>query len=92
MNDMITLKGQAPAVSQQAAASVLNNTATNNQNLRNILRDVLALFENFGVKPGIGQDGLLMARIQEELAGIKTITINTPNGACPICRAPDMLD
>jgi hypothetical protein len=69
-----------------------NNTATNNQTLRSLLLDTLTLFENFGVKPGIGQDGLLMARIQEELAGIKTITIITPNGACPVCRAPDMLD
>lgn len=61
-----------------------------------LLNKVLNLFNNFGVIPGKGIDGQLMAEIQAELASSPgdtppMILSFNPNQRmqCPLCKAPD---
>lgn len=58
-----------------------------------LLQDVLALFNQFGVKPGVGQDGQLMQRIMNEVGdvGVPVLSSFNPNMRmqCPLCNAPD---
>jgi hypothetical protein len=64
-------------------------------NKTKLLSEVLVLFNQFGVVPGKGADGQLMARIQQEIG-------NDPNAPplligfnpnmrmkCPLCGHPD---
>ena len=55
-----------------------------------LLEDVLNLFETFGVKPSVGQDGMLMKRIQEEISGyVPAASFKIKSSKCPICGNPD---
>lgn len=61
--------------------------------LRQIIRDTIALFEEFGVQPGEGRDGLLMKRMQDELVGAnEVLSIINQSGPCPLCHEPDYRD
>jgi hypothetical protein len=61
--------------------------------LRQIVRDALQLFEELGVEPGEGLDGMLMTRMQNELAGSNEIlSIINKSGPCPLCQEPDYRD
>jgi hypothetical protein len=61
-----------------------------------LLSDILQLFVNIGVTPGQGDDGRMMVRIQEALAGIVTEAprpkIELPRGRCPCCGAPNLME
>lgn len=58
-----------------------------------LLQEVLNLFETMGVQPGVGIDGKLMVRIRDELVGVITqVSIKTPSGRCPLCKAADMMN
>lgn len=58
--------------------------------LRRLVRETLNLFEEFGVVPGSGKDGILMKQMQDELSGSNEInTIMNQNASCPLCKAPN---
>jgi hypothetical protein len=65
-------------------------------NKTQLLIKVLNLFNQFGVIPGKGIDGQLMAEIQAELANSPgdappLVVAFNPNARmqCPLCKAPD---
>jgi hypothetical protein len=61
--------------------------------LRQMVRDTIALFEEFGVVPGEGRDGILLQTMQNELAGSNEIlSIINKSGPCPLCHEPDYRD
>lgn len=61
-----------------------------NIRLRSLVRQTLQLFEEFGVVPGQGKDGILMKAMMDELSGTAEITtILNQNAACPLCKAPN---
>ena len=58
--------------------------------LRKIIRDTLQLFEEFGVTPGQGRDGILMKQMQDELSGTNDVlNVINQNAECPLCKAPN---
>jgi hypothetical protein len=71
-------------------------TTMSEQTKTQLLFEVLALFESFGVVSGSGADGRLMAKIQAAVAGSTPdsppvlISFN-PNQRmqCPLCNHPD---
>jgi hypothetical protein len=63
-------------------------------NKTELLQEVLSLFNSVGVTPGQGQDGKLMSKIVDELAGVAPVRVNVqlPRGRCPVCGAPNLME
>lgn len=60
----------------------------------NLLQQTLNLFEEFGVREGVGKDGILMKNIRDTLAtgSINVLISPTRPSGCPLCGAASLLD